>query len=222
MKVLFVCATPEEAVFSNLTDRPVNGTLSVIPHGLHQIDILVTGVGMTATAFQLGRQLLRNDYDLAVNIGVCGAFNHTFVGKVVDIRQDCFADFGAEDDEAFLDVFQTGLMDENAAPFINGLLYADYQLKENTSLKIPDVKGITVNKSSGNENTIDKLKSMYNADVESMEGAAFLYCCKMSHTPCIQIRAVSNLIEKRNRTAWKIQEALSALRLAVATMINAL
>ena len=76
MRILIVCATPEEAVFSNQPDRPLTGTLSVIPHAFYHIDLLVTGVGMTATAFQLGRQLLRNDYDLAVNIGVCGAFDH--------------------------------------------------------------------------------------------------------------------------------------------------
>ena len=44
-----------------------------------------------------------------------------------------------------------------------------------------------------------------------MEGAAFMYACLMHGVPFAQIRAVSNVVERRNRAAWKVQEAIDAL-----------
>jgi futalosine hydrolase len=44
-----------------------------------------------------------------------------------------------------------------------------------------------------------------------MEGAAFMYACLMQEIPFAQIRAVSNVVERRNRGAWKVQEAIAAL-----------
>jgi nucleoside phosphorylase len=47
--------------------------------------------------------------------------------------------------------------------------------------------------------------------VESMEGAAFFYACKQMDVPCIQIRVVSNYVEKRNRDNWNIGLAIKNL-----------
>jgi len=44
-----------------------------------------------------------------------------------------------------------------------------------------------------------------------MEGAAFFYACAMAGVPCMQIRAVSNYVEKRNRDAWQIGLAIKNL-----------
>ena len=42
-----------------------------------------------------------------------------------------------------------------------------------------------------------------------MEGAAFFYVCSMEHIPFIQLRAISNRVELRNRKAWKMDLALA-------------
>jgi futalosine hydrolase len=44
-----------------------------------------------------------------------------------------------------------------------------------------------------------------------MEGAAFMCACLISHVPFAQIRAVSNIVEKRNRKAWNVREAIGNL-----------
>jgi futalosine hydrolase len=44
-----------------------------------------------------------------------------------------------------------------------------------------------------------------------MEGAAFMYACLIHRLPCAEVRAVSNVVEKRNRSAWKIAEAIDGL-----------
>ena len=220
MKVLVVCATSGEAVIEGLDVMPVAGSVTTIPHKKHDIDLIVTGIGMVATSYYLGRQLLLNHYDLSVNIGICGSFSIDLVGKVIIVDRDCFADMGAEDDDVFKDVFEIGLMQDNEFPFTNGWIFADNQIQNKAIVNLPEVKGVTVNRSSGNENNIYKLKARYDADVETMEGAAFFYCCRMNKIPCIQIRSVSNVIEKRNRAAWKIPEALSALKVVINDFFN--
>jgi len=44
-----------------------------------------------------------------------------------------------------------------------------------------------------------------------MEGAAFFYACFMERLPCLQIRAVSNYIEDRNKDRWNIPLAIGNL-----------
>jgi futalosine hydrolase len=44
-----------------------------------------------------------------------------------------------------------------------------------------------------------------------MEGAAFMYACLIADVPFAEIRAVSNKVERRNREAWKLKEAVENL-----------
>jgi futalosine hydrolase len=44
-----------------------------------------------------------------------------------------------------------------------------------------------------------------------MEGAAFMYASLIAGVPFAQVRAVSNMVERRNRAAWKIDAAIRAL-----------
>jgi futalosine hydrolase len=52
---------------------------------------------------------------------------------------------------------------------------------------------------------------LFHPQVESMEGAAFMYACLIHQVPFAQVRAVSNFVEKRNREAWKLAEAIRNL-----------
>ena len=55
-----------------------------------------------------------------------------------------------------------------------------------------------------------------------MEGADFAYVCMMMNVPHFQIRAISNYVEKRNRNAWKIEEALINLESVVLKLVEEL
>ena len=67
MKILLVSATKFEIA-------PLMKLLSgKKKFGKHSVDVLITGIGMTATAFHLGKYLNKK-YDLAINAGVAGSF----------------------------------------------------------------------------------------------------------------------------------------------------
>ena len=74
----------------------------------------------------------------------------------------------------------------------------------------------------GNEASIQKLSNRVCAQIESMEGAAFFYACKQAGLPALQIRAVSNYVEKRNRDAWQIGLAVKNLNTFAVELLTSL
>ncbi|SEW29883.1 futalosine hydrolase [Chitinophaga arvensicola] len=176
-----------------------------------QIDVLIAGIGMMHTAFSLGRHLVVNKPDIAIQAGIGGAFRHDWeLGQVVLVKRESLADLGAEDNDQFKDLFDIGLWQPSQAPFTGTFL-------DNTFAGLPEVPplptatGITVNLVSGSEPTIQKLVSKYAPDVESMEGAAFHYACLLEEIPFIQLRSISNYVEIRDKSKWKIPLAVKTL-----------
>jgi len=204
MRILLVAATDAEV--GNLmseVDKMTGLGLRTL-----DFDLLITGVGMVATAFALGRHLAANKYDIVVNLGIAGSFDRDIaLGEIVEITQDTLAELGAEDDEKFLTISHLGFGADTYYPTTK---LADlYNLFNNFNLK--QVSAITVNTVHGNENSIKKVAGRIEPQLESMEGAAFFYACGQYGIPCIQIRAVSNYVEKRNRDKWNIGLAIKNL-----------
>lgn len=197
MRTLVVAATAAEIA-------PLDARL----RARRDIDVLITGVGMVATAARCARQLAQGRYEFALNLGLCGSFDPTLTpGVVVHVVTDRLSELGAEDGEEFLAIESLPLTADHAIENTN--------LPQNASLAwLPRVSGITVNTVHGNPATIAAIVKRCRPQVESMEGAAFMYACRLAELPYAQVRAVSNVVERRNRAAWKIAEAVDALATA--------
>lgn len=208
LNILWVAATAKEVSLSGLADPAGDG---YFPDGVGPGEsLLVTGVGMVATAFSLGQILSKRPVDLVVNIGLAGSLSATIhPGDLVEVKEEEFGDLGAEDRGSFLDVFQLGLVEADQKPFSGKSLKS---LRVNgLESGLRKVKGTTVNIVHGEEISIAAFQSRSMAEVESMEGAAVFYACGMLEIPCLQIRAISNYVEPRDRSNWKIAEAMQAL-----------
>lgn len=216
MELLLVFATEPEARGCGILKEDMTIRKGeILPVFDGNAGLLITGTGMTAMAFHLGSALSGRKYRIVLNAGIAGSLKEELSpGRVVWVNNDCFADLGAEDHEEFRDLFELGLEDPDEKPFINGVVMPLLH-----GVHLPDIspaKGITVNKVHGHLISIQKLKSNYpGAEIESMEGAAFYYACALSDQPSLQIRAISNYVEPRNRNEWKIKEALSGLKTVV-------
>jgi futalosine hydrolase len=185
--------------------------------------LLTTGVGMVATAFALGRHLAVNQYDLAINLGIAGSFDRSLsLGEVVEVTTDMLAELGAEDDEDFIPIDKLGFGESvfTASTTLSGIFSQNGMDSSNLLLK--QTTGITVNTVHGNEEAIRKVTSRIDAQVESMEGAAFFYACHKAGVPCLQIRAVSNYVEKRNRDSWQIGLAIKNLNIFADALLQRL
>jgi futalosine hydrolase len=73
------------------------------------------------------------------------------------------------------------------------------------------VNAITVNTVHGNARSIAAVLERFRPEVESMEGAAFMSACLISNVAFAQVRAVSNIVERRNRGAWRVADAIDRL-----------
>lgn len=210
MRILVVAATLEEVSSLESLVLSLESQVSSLETGLktYNFELLITGVGMVATAFALGKHLTTNHYDLVLNLGICGSFDRNIaLGELVEISNDTIAELGAEDDTNFLPIAALGF---GEAAFEPSTQLSDlYNLFNNFNLK--KVAAITVNTVHGNEASIQRTTDRLHPQVESMEGAAFFYACRQMNVPCIQIRAVSNYVEKRNRDNWQIGLAIKNL-----------
>lgn len=181
--------------------------------------VLITGVGIAPTVFHLTKVLSSNDFGLILNVGLAGAINPSLsIGEVVNVISEEFALFGSEDNGGFLSVFDLGLQNSNEFPFSNGKILP---IKSDFNLPVLQmVGGVTSQTVTGTATTIDLIKKYYDVDVETMEGAAVFYVANQFNVPAIQIRAISNYVEPRNRANWKISEALNALKLIVSPCLK--
>lgn len=199
MKILLVAATrPEIGLLSEHFKLPEKDFVQT-----PEFDILITGVGMTATAFALGQHLSAK-YNLVLNLGIAGCFDRSIpLGSVLNITEDEFAELGAESKGDFISIDKLGFGKSNYSAYNN--------LLSESVTKLKKVKGITVNCVHGNETSISAITARLNPITESMEGAAVLYSCEKASIPCLQIRSISNYVEPRNRAAWDIGLAIKNL-----------
>jgi futalosine hydrolase len=212
MRVLVVAATDGElTAFRDPT--PAHG---------YTLDVLVTGIGMVATAAHVAHTLARTPYDLALNLGVCGTFDRRLaLGTVVHVTSDCLPELGVQDGPTFIPAHVAGLMAADVAPYTGGRLINQAPPPSAILAGLPPVTGITVNTVHGEEEAIAAVVARVAPQVESMEGAAFMYACLMAGVPYAQIRAVSNYVERRNRAAWRLETAIEALgRTASALLVE--
>ena len=214
MRILVVAATAVEVapLVSRLRRVDDAARLPRYSGSGHDIDVLVTGVGMVATASWTSSSLVRTSYDAALNLGVCGSFRRVLApGTVVHVVSDRLVEMGAEDGDAFFSIGDLRLSGDDESPLTRGEITNPDPPRLAALAALPAVHGITVNTVHGNDASIARVRNAFDPDVESMEGAAFLYSCLTHGVPCAQVRAVSNLVERRNRAAWKLHDAIDAL-----------
>lgn len=175
-------------------------------------DILITGIGIPASIFHLTNKLAKKKYDLVIQAGIAGSFKKNLKkGSVTIIQQDTFGDLGADEKGKFSTLFDLGFGNENDFPFKEGWLINDnnYFLKST----LPVAKAITVNKITDDKKYLTRLCEKFNADVESMEGAAFHYVCLQQKINFLQLRSISNVVGERDKSKWKMKEAITNLNI---------
>jgi len=202
MNLLIVAAT--EVEIAPFTEYMQNAALREGVAG----GILYSGVGMLNTAYELTKHLQNGRYDLVLQVGVAGSYGRNIdPGQVVFVTSDQYGDLGAEDHDNYIDIFEMGLINKDTRPYVIGKLYTPLIAVHN-KITLQQVSGLTVNTVSGNERTIKMRHEKYHCDIETMEGAALHYVCLKEKVPFAQVRAISNFVTPRNKSEWKMKEAI--------------
>jgi futalosine hydrolase len=226
MKILLVASSNSEVkllsdkltyvakVFSNMNNYKL---------GNLDIDILIAGHGSAFMAYHLTKALNTYSYDLAINLGITGSFDYFLeLGFVVNVIQDQFADLGFEEKDAFFTLGEKELLNEDSFPFTGEILRSLGSFEIDVVESLIPVKAITVNTLHGRQENIQKVKSRFKCEIETMSGAAFFYACLMEKIPFLQIRSISYFVELRKVDNWHHPLALSNLAATVLEILEEL
>ncbi len=174
------------------------------------IEILITGVALTAATYSITRSVLLNRPSMILQAGIAGVVNEQLqLGKVVAVKNECIGDQGVEENGTFKSVIDLGLQKPDEFPWENGMLPNDTIVLRNAGL--PVVNAVTVNEISTDQNRIKQYRRVAGADIESMEGAALHFVARSEKIPFLQVRSLSNFVGERNKSNWKMEEALRSL-----------
>jgi futalosine hydrolase len=226
MKILLVAASNSEVKF--LRDKltfisRVSNNHNCYRWGSLEVDILITGYGSVFMTYNLSKALQAFNYDLAINLGIAGSFDYFLeLGFVVNVIQDQFGDIGFEDNDKFFTLGEMELLNEDSFPFTGEVLRSlgNFEIEALESL-IP-VKAVTINTLHSNHENIQKIRSRFNCEIETMSGAAFFYVCLMEKIPFIQLRAISYFIEIRKVDNWNLPLAIENLSTTVFEVLEEL
>ena len=223
-RILLVAATPLEitATVNWLREAATSEELNQLSFPAATVTILFTGVGPVATAMALTEYFSTNSNNLptlTIQAGIGGALDPSLnLGKVVQISRECFGDLGATDrDGSYL-----SLKDINLPP---GPPFGEDELLRLPPYAVrtpfPEAVGVTVSQATGEAERIGALRKRWpRAQVESMEGAPFFLACLRAGVAPVQLRAISNYVEPRDRSAWRFDLALPALNTALLNLLT--
>ncbi|HEX6335113.1 MAG TPA: futalosine hydrolase [Flavisolibacter sp.] len=187
----------------------------------HMVQVLVTGVGMTAATYALTRAVVSQRPGMILQAGIAGYLDPSLTpGMVVAVGKEYLGDLGVEEHQGFRSVFDLSLAGPDDFPFTGGALVNDGPVLADAGL--PVVDGITVNEISTSEQRIGFYREKYHASVESMEGAALHYVALSEKIPFLQVRSLSNFIGERNKGNWHMETALKNLNETVLQLIQKL
>ncbi|MEU4402267.1 futalosine hydrolase [Micromonospora orduensis] len=208
--LLVVTAVPAEAdaVRAGLTDT----TVTVTPVG---VGPAVAGAA-TARLLTLA-EAAGHPYRAVVSAGVAGGFvGRAAVGGTVLGSASIAADLGAESADGFIPVDELGM-----PPALLGggsVVPADPTLLAALRTALPAATVgpvLTVSTVTGTAASTEELRRRHpEAVAEAMEGYGVAVAAAQAGVPFAELRTISNPIGPRDRDAWRLREALTALTLA--------
>ncbi|MFI9822807.1 futalosine hydrolase [Streptomyces sp. NPDC052013] len=215
-RILVATAVPvERDAVARAFPRPVRET--PLPGALlHRVtggpDLLAAGVGpalaaaSTATALT-SAALDDRPYALVISAGIAGGFPpHAPLGSLVLADEITAADLGADTAEGFLPVTDLGFGTVTHRP--PAALVRDAAAA--TGARTGTV--LTVSTVTGTAARAAELRSRHpRALAEAMEGFGVAEAAAAHGVPVLELRAVSNPVGPRDRAAWRIGDALTAL-----------
>lgn len=170
--------------------------------GAHGVTVLAGGVGSAQAAAAASRALANaGGYDAVLSVGIGGVFRgKAELGELLLARRVVAADLGADSPAGFLSVdelgFGTSTLDGGRVPGIDAVVGTI----------------LTVNTATGTDERAAELLERYPQAVgEAMEGYGVAAAAALFDLPFAEVRAVSNVVGKRDRDSWRLGLAFGAL-----------
>ncbi|MHB8075737.1 futalosine hydrolase [Desulfosporosinus fructosivorans] len=186
--------------------------------GLHsdsRFDVLLAGVGSVAAAVNTTKALATSEYSLVISAGIGGGFpGRAEVGSLVLANDIMVADLGAETSEGFRSVDDLGFgcshiqIDASIVERVTrAMLVAGLPVITGPVLTVSTVTGTA-------ERAVELATRIPGATAEAMEGFGVGFAALDRGLPVLELRAISNMVGPRDRSTWRIKDALDVLEVA--------
>lgn len=181
--------------------------------GQQRLLLCRSGVGKANAAAAACWLLERYSPEVLIITGCGGAYLQSglTVGELAMATEEIFADEGVITPDGWLDLQQMGLPlaegIHNIVPLTADFNLAAAALAEQGGVKLRFGRFATLSSCSGTEQRGVELENRYQVICENMEGAAAALVAYRYRTCCLELRGISNLVEDRDFSRWRIDLA---------------
>lgn len=199
--------------------------------GHRSVILIETGIGQVNTAQALAVALQHINPDLVLQIGIGGAYLRARLnlGDLVLATVENHGDLGIITPSGWtsaeaigIPVIKTDREYYNTYPLSSGLIDEAEKVLIDQSETVAKGPFVTVQQCSGLTSVGNALAERFNAICENMEGAAAAQLCQLYNVPFLELRAISNQVEDRNKDAWNIPLALKRAQMATHHLLESL
>ncbi|GAB6989177.1 futalosine hydrolase [Paenibacillus pini] len=191
--------------------------------GSDRFDVLLAGVGPASAAAHTSAALSQSEYSLVISAGIAGGFSEVApIGSVVIAERIIAADLGAETPDGFSSVDELGFGSSNIETD-NKLALMLTSAMAATELTVCCRPILSVSTATGSAERATILQARVSgAGAEAMEGYGVAEAARIHGLPVLEIRTISNAVGPRDRSAWRIGDALASLELASTILLEVL
>ncbi|MGQ9510466.1 MAG: futalosine hydrolase [Thermaceae bacterium] len=181
---------------------------------------LVSGIGKVNTALTLAAYAAKNPVDWVLLFGLAGAYPASRLrpGDLVLAAEEVQADLGVR---GSLEALGFPALERGGVFYYNRFpLESSLTGRLSRALGVPAGVLLTRDAVSETFEEAQALESQFGALAENMEGAALAQAALALDLPAAELRAISNPAGVRDRKAWRVEEALESLRVAVLHLLG--
>ena len=208
------------------------GRKSAARGSLHGREVLLLPAGMGKTNAAQGLTALLETMPVAgvISFGVGGAYPGSGLGPgdLALATREVYGDEGVLAPGAWLSTREIGipLLELSGDPVYNLLeldpvrvAWAEQALAA-AGIRTRSGPFVTVSNCSGTLVRGAELASRFDAVCENMEGAACAHVCALYDVPCLEVRGISNAVEDRDLSRWRLRDAAEAAARAVDVLVT--
>lgn len=199
--------------------------------GTRSVVLIETGIGAVNTAQALTVALQEISPEFVLQIGIGGAYLSSGLNKgdLALATEENYGDLGvitsagwSPADEIGIPILSAERDYYNTYPLEPALVARAQHILEQSGECAMQGPFVTVQQCTGREDIGNELAARFNAICENMEGAAAAHICTLYAAPFLELRAISNRVEDRNKDTWDIPRAVQRVQIAARKFIEAL
>jgi futalosine hydrolase len=189
------------------------------------------GMGKTNAAHALTTLISSNSVRAVIGFGVGGGYfgSGLQTGDIAVAESEAYGDEGVATPTGWISTSGIGIPLLSAAdrtlfnefPAHSRLVDEAVRALGEGATKVVQGPFVTVSCCSGTRARGDELAARFGAICETMEGAAYAHVAALHNLPYLELRGISNLVEDRDLSRWRLEEAAANCAAGLVAVLEA-